>query len=337
MLMKLLRVLNGEPVFPPPVWLMRQAGRHTPEYRATRAQAGDFISLCLNPELAAEVTLQPIRRYGVDAAILFSDILIPPMALGQGLTFREGEGIRMPPLQHISELNPAQAASGYAPILETVRRVRAGLPAETALIGFCGGPLTVACYMLDGRGGNFPRTRQMAEQDAPLLAEVIDLLTNVSIGYLQGQIDAGADCVMIFESWGSIVTGDKFRHYVINPHRRIIDALRAKNPAIKIIGFPRLCGEMLGAYVSETGVSAVSLDTQVDPATAIAACPPGTVFQGNLDPDLLIEGGGRLRVETRRIVGAFRGRPHIFNLGHGITPEVSPDHVTAMMDAIRTA
>jgi len=336
-LMKLMRVLNGEAVWPPPVWLMRQAGRYLPEYRATRAQAGNFLKLCLNPELAAEVTFQPIRRYGFDAAILFSDILILPMALGQTLTFAEGEGPQMPPLKSIDGLNPQAAPGIYAPVMETVRRLRAGLPAETALIGFCGAPLTVACYMLDGKGGGFPRTTALAAESSPLLDDVINLLITASIAYLQAQIDAGANCVMLFDTWAAITQGETFDRYVIAPHRQITTALKAANPGIKIIGFPKQAGTRLPDYVRESGVDAISLGQEVDPAAAIAACPPGTVFQGNLDPNVLREGGPTLARETRRVLDAFRGTPHIFNLGHGITPDVNPDHVADMMKIIQNA
>jgi uroporphyrinogen decarboxylase len=336
--MKLLNVLNGETVWPPPVWLMRQAGRYLPEYRELRGQAGDFISLCMNPALAAEVTLQPIRRYGFDAAILFSDILILPMALGQGLRFAEGEGPLLPPLQRLDELRLDTAPAGYAPVLETVRLVRAGLPSEVALIGFCGGPFTVACYMLDGKGGGeFPRTRMLAYEIPALLEGVISVLVEASIAYLQGQIDAGANCVMLFESWAGILPAAQFKKYVIAPNRRISDALRAKNPGLKIIGFPRLAGLLLGAYARDAGVDAVGLDTVTDPAAAIAACPPGTVFQGNLDPLLMKAGGAALATGTQAVLDAFAGRPHIFNLGHGITPDVPPEHVAAMMEVIRGA
>jgi uroporphyrinogen decarboxylase len=336
--MKLLNVLNGETVWPPPVWLMRQAGRYLPEYRELRGQAGDFISLCMNPALAAEVTLQPIRRYGFDAAILFSDILILPMALGQGLRFAEGEGPLLPPLQRLDELRLDAAPAGYAPVLETVRLVRAGLPSEVALIGFCGGPFTVACYMLDGKGGGeFPRTRMLAYEIPALLEGVISVLVEASIAYLQGQIDAGANCVMLFESWAGILPAAQFKKYVIAPNRRISDALRAKNPGLKIIGFPRLAGLLLGAYARDAGVDAVGLDTVTDPAAAIAACPPGTVFQGNLDPLLMKAGGAALATGTQAVLDAFAGRPHIFNLGHGITPDVPPEHVAAMMEVIRGA
>jgi uroporphyrinogen decarboxylase len=335
--MKLMKLLNGEAVWPPPVWLMRQAGRYLPEYRELRGQAGDFISLCMNPVLAAEVTLQPIRRYGFDAAILFSDILILPMALGQGLRFAEGEGPRLPPLQSLSELRLADAAEGYAPVLETVRLVRAGLGPETTLIGFCGGPLTVACYMIDGQGGGeFPRTRMLAYESPALLEGVIALLVEASIAYLQGQIDAGADCVMLFESWAGILPAAQFKKYVIEPNRLIVAALKAKNAGLKVIGFPRLGGLLLGEYVRGTGVDAVGLDTVTDPAAAIAACPPGTVFQGNLDPLLLKVGGAALKQGTRDLMAAFKGQKHIFNLGHGITPDVPVQNVSEMLDVIRS-
>jgi uroporphyrinogen decarboxylase len=335
--MKLLNLLNGETVWPPPVWLMRQAGRYLPEYREVRAQAGDFLTLCLNPTLAAEVTIQPIRRYGFDAAILFSDILILPFALGQKLTFAEGEGPRLPPLTNIKDLRLDAAPAIYAPVLETVRKTRAGLPPETTLIGFCGGPFTVACYMLDGRGGDFPRTRMIAYENSALLEATIDLLVTASIAYLQGQIDAGANTVMLFESWAGILPPAQFKKHVIEPNRQIAAALKAKNPGLKIIGFPRLAGLQLGAYVRTTGVDAVGLDTVTDPAAAIAACPPGTVFQGNLDPLLLKAGGPALVAGTKDLLTAFAGQKHIFNLGHGITPDVPPEHVAMMLDIIRAA
>lgn len=339
--MKLIDVLNGEAVWPPPAWLMRQAGRYLPEYRALRGQAGDFLSLCTNPELAAEVTLQPIRRYGFDAAILFSDILILPWALGQGLRFAEGEGPLLPPLQsraELANLNCASAIAGTAPIMETVRRVKAGLDAQTALIGFAGGPFTVACYMLDGKGGgDFPRTRMLAYEDPALVEGVIDLLTEATITYLQSQIDAGADCVMLFESWSGILPSALFRKFVIAPTKRIVTALKAKNPAIPIIGFPRLCGLMLPEFVRETGINAVGLDSVTDIPSAIAACPSGTVFQGNLDPLLLRSGGEALTRGIHAVLNGFRGTPHIFNLGHGITPDVKPETVAALMDTLRAA
>jgi uroporphyrinogen decarboxylase len=336
--MKFIQALQGEPVWPPPVWLMRQAGRYLPEYREVRAQAGDFISLCLNPALAAEVTLQPIRKFGFDAAILFSDILILPMALGQGLRFAEGEGPRLPPLENLSTLRLERAQGIYAPVLETVRRVRAELPEKTALIGFAGGPATVACYMLDGQGGgDFLRTRKLAYEDPGFVEAVLDILTEATIAYLQGQVDAGADCLMLFESWAGIFPATQFRKFVINPNKRIVSALKSRNPGLKIIGFPRLAGLMLAEYVRESGVDAVGLDTVTDIRAAQAACPENTIFQGNLDPLVLRLGGKPMEDATRDLLEAVRGRPHIFNLGHGITPDVAEANVARLMEVIRAA
>jgi uroporphyrinogen decarboxylase len=336
--MKLIDVLGGTKVWPPPVWLMRQAGRYLPEYREVRAQAGDFLKLCMNPELAAEVTLQPIRRYGFDAAILFSDILILPWALGQELRFAEGEGPVLPPIQtraDLAALSLERGVAGTAAILETVRRVRAGLPEQKTLIGFAGGPFTVACYMLDGKGGGeFPRTRMLAYEDPGLVEGVIELLVEGTIAYLQGQVEAGADCVMLFESWAGILPASQFRKLVIEPNRRIVEALRAKTPGLKVIGFPRLSGLLVGEYVRGTGVDAVGLDTVTDPKAAIAACPAGTVFQGNLDPLLLRVGGEALRKGVAEVLDGFRGQAQIFNLGHGITPDVRPETVSELMDFI---
>ena len=336
--MKLLDVLNKRPVWPPPVWLMRQAGRYLPEYRALRAKAGDFLSLCLNPRLAAEATLQPIRRFGFDAAILFSDILVLPHALGQPVSYVEGEGPRLPPLARadLARLRPEEASERTLPVMQAVRHARADLAPDKALIGFAGGPFTVACYMLDGAGGGeFPRTRALGYEDPDFIRALITLLTEASIAYLRAQVAAGADCLMLFESWAGILPPGLFREWVIAPARQIVAALRAESPGLHIIGFPRLCGLMLGEYVRQTGVSAVGLDSVTDPAAAIAACPEGTVFQGNLDPLLLRVGGKPLQRGVDAVLQGFAGRPHIFNLGHGITPDVAPETVAAMLAQIR--
>ncbi len=335
--MKLMRVLAGEALWPPPVWLMRQAGRYLPEYRALRERAGSFLSLCLNPALAAEVTLQPIRRYGFDAAILFSDILIPPMALGQDLRFVEGEGPQLPPLQSVDELRPDAAPAAYAPVWETVRRTRAALDPAVTLIGFCGSPFTVACYMLDGHGGPaaFPRTRALAGVEGGLLDQLVDVLVGASVVYLTGQVEAGADCVMLFDTHAGLLPAGQFHRYVTLPNQRIVTAMRALYPALRIIGFPRGAGENLGEYAQLTGVDAVGLDTLADRAAALAACPPHVALQGNLDPLVLLRGGAELAAETRAVAQAFRGRPHIFNLGHGITPDVPTSHVAAMLEILR--
>jgi uroporphyrinogen decarboxylase len=339
--MKFIDVLNGEAVWPPPVWLMRQAGRYLPEYREVRGQAGGMLKLCMNPELAAEVTLQPIRRYGFDAAILFSDILVLPWALGMDLRFAEGEGPVMTPLADtnaLAGLRLDDGAAGTAPVFETVRLLRAKLPAETALIGFAGGPFTVACYMLDGKGGGeFPRTRWLAYENPALVEGVIELLVEGTIAYLLGQVEAGADCVMLFESWAGILPPAQFKRLVIEPNRRIVAALRARKPGLRIIGFPRLGGLLIGDYVRGTGVDAVGLDTVTDPAQVIAACPKGTVFQGNLDPLLMRMGGEALRQGVLDVAEAFRGERHIFNLGHGITPDVDPESVRLLVETLRGA
>jgi uroporphyrinogen decarboxylase len=258
------------------------------------------------------------------------------MALGQPLRFGTGEGPRLPPLEDLATLNPEKAPQIYAPIIETVRLVRAGLSPDTALIGFAGAPATVACYMLDGKGSedDFIRTRTLCYEKPGFVAGLIEILVTSTIAYLQAQIDAGANCVMLFESWSGIFPPAHFRKFVIEPTRNIVAALKAANPGLRIIGFPRLCGLHLGDYVRETGVDAVGLDTVTDPAAAIAACPPGTVFQGNLDPLLLRSGGDALKSATRTLLEAFRGKPHIFNLGHGITPDVPLDHVAELLSVI---
>ena len=337
----LLRVLAGEAIWPPPIWLMRQAGRYLPEYRAIRARAGDFIALCTNPEFAAEVTLQPIRRYGFDAAILFSDILMVPWALGQGLAFKEGEGPVLPPIRNaadLARLDLARIPAAIAPILETVRRTRAGLPDSTAMIGFAGSPFTVACYMIEGGGSkDFAHIRQIAHADPALMDALIETLVEASVTYLAAQVDAGAEVLMLFDSWSGVLSPNLFRHLVIAPTRRIVDRLRALHPTIPIIGFPRLAGVLVGEYAAETGVNAVALDTGADLHLATALVPPGVATQGNLDPAALVAGGLALTAETDCVLEAIRGRPHIFNLGHGIVPQTPPEHVAALLHHIRAA
>lgn len=336
--MKFCTVLDGQEVWPPPLWLMRQAGRYLPEYRDVRAKAGDFISLCLTPALAEEVTLQPIRKFGFDAAILFSDILILPMALGQGLRFVEGEGPRLPPLETLNHLTLAHAPNIYAPVMETVSRLRTSLPTDTALIGFAGGPATVACYMLDGQGGgSFPRTRQLAYERPDFVKQLLEILVEASIAYLSAQVEAGANCVMLFESWAGIFPPAQFRDFVITPNRKICASLKAKHKGLKIIGFPRLAGVLLGEYARDSGVDAVGLDTVTDLHAARALCPPGTVFQGNLDPLVLKLGGEALDEAINALLAQVRGHPHILNLGHGITPDVPEAHVRRLVELVRQA
>jgi uroporphyrinogen decarboxylase len=337
-----LKVLSGEAVWPPPAWLMRQAGRHLPEYRATRAQAGSFMQLCLNPELAAEVTLQPVRRYGVDAAILFSDILIVPWAMGQGLTFAEGEGPRLPPIRDRAGLNLLDAegaAAKAAPIMETVRRVRAALQAEhekTTLIGFAGGLWTVACYMVEGKGGGeFKQARRIIHEDPVFFAELLEKLEAATLAYLLAQAEAGAEVLMIFDSWAGQLPPGAFRKWVIEPTARLRAALKAAYPDLPVIGFPRLAGPMLAEYAAATGVQAVGMDTAMDPAWAAANVPKGVALQGNLDPEALLAGGDALQREAARILASVRGRPFIFNLGHGVEQPTPPAHVSALMAQIR--
>ena len=341
----LLRVLGGEPVWPPPIWLMRQAGRYLPEYREIRAKAGDFIALCTTPKLAAEVTLQPIRRFGFDGAILFSDILMVPWALGHGLRFAEGEGPLLPKLRDhaaFSKLSLSRLDGQIAPILETVRQVRAGLIREghvsTTLIGFAGSPFTVACYMIEGGGSkDFAATRQLAYSDPALFGALIDLLAEATIRYLSAQIEAGAETVMLFDSWAGVLSPSLFRAHVIAPTRRIVAALKSRFPDIKIIGFPRLCGAMLAEYAAVTLVDTVAMDTSVDPVRAAVELPATIAIQGNLDPMALLAGGAALAAEARSVLAAFRGRPAVFNLGHGIVPQTPPAHVADLMELVRGA
>ncbi|UFN48584.1 uroporphyrinogen decarboxylase [Roseomonas sp. OT10] len=339
-----LRTLAGEAVWPPPIWLMRQAGRYLPEYRDVRAQAGDFISLCTNPELAAEVTLQPLRRYGFDAAILFSDILMVPWAMGQPLRFAEGEGPLLEPLRDAAAINglwTAGVAERAAPILETVARVRSFLDVQhqrTALIGFAGSPWTVACYMVEGRGGGeFAHARRMAYGDPALFGRLIRSLTDATAEYLLAQVAAGAEALMLFDSWAGLLPPSQFRRWVIEPTAELVRRLRKQLPHdFPLIGFPRLAGPLLVEYAQRVGVQAVGMDTAMDPRWAAANVPQGIALQGNLDPQALVSGGAALEAEARSLLAAMRGRPFIFNLGHGIVPPTPPEHVAALVRLVRT-
>ena len=339
---RLLRTLNGEAVWPPPVWLMRQAGRYLPEYRKVRAGVKDFIALCTTPALAAEVTLQPIRRYGFDAAILFSDILMLPWALGHGLEFKEGEGPVLPRLRDeagAARLDPRRVADRVAPIMETVRMVRSGLLAEgfenTALIGFAGAPFTVACYMVEGGGSkDFAAVRGMAYAQPALFQRLMDVLTEASIEYLSAQAEAGAEVLMLFDSWAGVLAPSLFRTHCVRPAARIVSALKARHPGVPVIGFPRLAGVMVRDYAA-TGVDAIGVDTGSDIAAVAAMLPAAVAVQGNLDPLALVAGGTALVSEASAILAAMRGRPFIFNLGHGIVPQTPPEHVAALLELVR--
>ncbi|WP_149540397.1 uroporphyrinogen decarboxylase [Siccirubricoccus phaeus] len=338
----LLRALAGEAVWPPPLWLMRQAGRYLPEYREVRAEAGDFISLCTTPELAAEVTLQPIRRYGMDGAILFSDILMVPWAMGQPLRFAEGEGPVLAPVRDaaaIAALAPGAVLERAAPIFETVRLARAMLEAQaprTALIGFAGSPFTVACYMVEGHGSrDFAATRGLAYADPGLFGKLIRTLVEATAEYLLAQAAAGAEALMLFDSWAGLLAPSQFRRWVIEPTALLVRAVKKARPDLPVIGFPRLAGPLLAEYAQRTGVQGLGVDTGMDLRWAAGAVQPGQALQGNLDPLALVAGGIALEAEARSILGAMRGWPFIFNLGHGIEKVTPPEHVAALVRLVR--
>jgi len=336
----ILRALAGETLPTPPVWMMRQAGRYLPEYRATRAQAGDFLSLCYNPELAAEVTLQPIRRYGFDAAILFADILLLPQALGADLWFATGEGPRLSTITDaagVAALKPADAIHDtLSPVYETVRILSRELPRETTLIGFAGAPWTVATYMIAGRGtpDQAPAHAMKSAEPAAFQA-LIDRLTEATIDYLSAQIDAGAEVVKLFDSWAGSLKGDDFERFAVEPARAIIAALKARHPGIPIIAFPREAGQGYVGFARKTGADCVAIDNSVSAAWAAEHVQVDGCVQGNLASSHMVTGGQPLVDETRRIVQAFSKGPHIFNLGHGITPDADPENVALMIATIR--
>lgn len=337
---KLMRALAGETQKVPPVWMMRQAGRYLPEYRATRAQAGDFLSLCYTPDLAAEVTLQPVRRYGFDAAILFADILLVPQALGADLWFVTGEGPRLSTVTTPADLNALKPVSDInetlSPIYETLRIVTGELPPETTLIGFAGAPWTVATYMIAGRGTKDQGpAHALMQADPATFDALMALITAATIEYLSAQIEAGAETVKLFDSWAGSLKGDAFRKYALAPAKEIITALKARHPGVPIIAFPREAGDNYIGFAKATGADCVALDNSVSADWAAANVQVDGCVQGNLAPSHMVTGGQQLIDETKRIVKAFSGGPHIFNLGHGITPDADPDNVQMMVDAIR--
>jgi len=336
----ILRALKGQVLPTPPIWMMRQAGRYLPEYRATRAKAGDFLSLCYNPELAAEVTLQPIRRFGFDAAILFADILLIAQALGARLWFVEGEGPRLSTLttpEQLASLRPTgDIHATLNPVYETVRILSRELPRETTLIGFAGSPWTVATYMIGGRGSpDQAAAHALKSADRATFAGLIDRLTEATVEYLSMQVQAGAEVVKLFDSWAGSLKGQDFTEFAVKPAAAIIAALKARHPGLPIIAFPREAGNGYIGFAAATGADCVAIDNSVTPEWAAANVQPGGCVQGNLSPDHMVTGGQALDDATRRIVQAFRGGPHIFNLGHGITPEGKPDNVARMIDVVR--
>jgi uroporphyrinogen decarboxylase len=335
----LLAVLARQRLKMPPVWMMRQAGRYLPEYRAVREKAGGFLDLCFNPELAAEVTLQPVRRFGFDAAILFSDILVIPLALGRKLWFVEGEGPRLEPLSDAKVLLALQSEADpnvLAPIYETVKRVKPALPAETTFIGFCGAPWTVATYMIAGRGTpDQAPAKDMAKREPQAFQHLIDCLVEASVDYLARQLDAGAEVVQIFDTWAGSLPPDEFERWCVQPTRQLVGKLRAKRPGAKVIGFPRGAGKNIPRYVEETGVDAVSLGNEIDRVFARDEIQTRVPVQGNVDPNILLQGGEALDREVDDALENLGQGPLIFNLGHGIFPQTPIAHVEQMLKRVR--
>ena len=334
----LLDTLNGANRAERPVWLMRQAGRYLPEYRALRAQKGGFLNLVEDSEAAAEITLQPIRRFGFDGAILFSDILIVPYAMGQSLEFLVGEGPRLSPRLVDRALEDLRAVpERFAPIYETVRRVRAALGSDRTLLGFAGSPWTVATYMVAGEGSrDHHATRALAYRDPAAFQAIIDAIGDVTLDYLAGQIAAGAEAVQLFDSWSGSLAPTEFERWVIAPTARIASALRRRFPQVPVIGFPKGAGAKLGAYARETEVSAIGLDETIDPVWAHRELPEAMPVQGNFDPVLLEAGGPMIEQRARAILDALAARPHVFNLGHGIGQHTPIEHVEQLLGVVRS-
>lgn len=333
----LLRNLSGENTAERPVWLMRQAGRYLPEYRALRASKGGFLNLVYDSEAAAEITLQPIRRFGFDGAILFSDILIVPYAMGQDLQFLVGEGPHLSPrLLDASLASLSAVPERLSPIYETVRQVKAALPADKTLLGFAGSPWTVATYMVAGEGSRDQHdTRALAYRDRAGFQAIIDAIVAVTVQYLIGQIEAGAEAVQLFDSWSGSLAPSEFERWVIAPNVAIVRQLKARYPNVPVIGFPKGAGEKLAAYARETGVDAIGIDETIDPLWAARELPAGMPVQGNLDPLLLLAGGAELESQALRILEAFADRPHVFNLGHGIGQTTPVEHVGQLLALVR--
>jgi uroporphyrinogen decarboxylase len=337
----ILRALAGETLPTPPIWMMRQAGRYLPEYRATRGEAGDFLSLCYNPELAAEVTLQPIRRYGFDAAILFADILLLPQALGADLWFVTGEGPRLSTIQSQADFDKLGRGEmihdTLNPVYETVRILSKELPKETTLIGFAGAPWTVATYMIAGRGtpDQGPAHALKAENRA-LFEKLIERLTEGTIDYLTEQVKAGAEVIKIFDSWAGSLKGEDFDKYALEPARIITSELKSRFPDLPVIAFPRQAGDNYIGFHEKAGVDCVAIDDSVSAEWAAQHVQPGGCVQGNLKNTHMVTGGEALVSETKRIVKALSNGPHIFNLGHGITPDADPENVKLMIETVRS-
>lgn len=336
---RFLSVLNGTPSSPVPIWMMRQAGRHLPEYLELRSQAKDFLDFCYSPAMAAEATLQPIQRYDMDAAILFADILLILDAMGLDVRFEKGVGPIVETVKTEADLNRASvetAVQRLSPVYGTVDRVRGKLAGDKALIGFCGAPWTVALYAIEGRGGTDKSTaRGWAYSKPDLLKLLLDRLIEISAHYLAAQVKAGADAVMIFESWAEGLPSDLFQTLVVEPNAALVARLRELGVTVPIIGFPRGAATLIGSYASQVAVNGIGLDTAIDPAHVLKAVPETIAVQGHLDPVLLIEGGEAMDRRVREILKAYEGRPHIFNLGHGVRPETPIENVERVVELVR--
>ena len=334
---RIIEVMDGKTLAPPPIWVMRQAGRYLPEYRATRARSKSFLDFCYSPDLAVEATMQPIRRYGFDAAILFSDILVIPDALGRGVAFTQGEGPSMRPLEpgEVDTLVVDGVVEHLAPVMETVRRLRKELPVDTTLLGFCGAPWTVATYMIAGHGtSDQAPSRLMFYRDRQAVEKLLDVLVDASARYLVAQLDAGADAVKIFDSWSGVLDAEAFETCCVKPVAKLIAKVRAARPGAKIIAFPKGAGYQYRGYREKTGADMIALDWTVplDVAKVMQAEGP---IQGNLDPLRVVAGRDAIREGTMRILDALGGGPLVFNLGHGITPDADPDDMGFLVDLVR--
>ncbi|MEM7328655.1 MAG: uroporphyrinogen decarboxylase [Pseudomonadota bacterium] len=336
---RFLKVLSGTPSSPVPIWMMRQAGRHLPEYLELRSRAKDFLDFCYSPSMAAEATLQPIRRYDMDAAILFADILLILDAIGLDVRFEKGVGPIVETVKDESDLSRVpmeKAVQRLSPVYETVDRVRSKLDPDKALIGFCGAPWTVALYAIEGRGGTDKSTaRGWGYSNPDLLNKLLDLIIEASAQYLSEQVKAGADALMIFESWAEGLPSDLFQTLVIEPNARLVRRLRDMGMTVPIIGFPRGAATMLKSYTSQVAVNGVGLDTAIDPGHIAGSVPQNMAVQGHLDPLLLIAGGDAMDARVRELLAAYSGRPHIFNLGHGVRPETPIAHVERVVELVR--
>ncbi|MFL6845296.1 MAG: uroporphyrinogen decarboxylase [Allosphingosinicella sp.] len=333
----LLSVLNGRKAEKTPLWLMRQAGRYLPEYRALRAEKGGFLDLVQDPDAAAEVTLQPLRRFGFDGAILFSDILMVPFALGQDLRFEAGEGPRLaPPLVDSTLAALDSAPARLEPVYRTVEKVAARLPESTTFLGFAGSPWTVATYMVAGQGSrDQAEARRLAYSDPAAFEAIVEAISNLTVDYLSGQVERGVEAVQLFDSWAGSLSPAQFERWVIAPTASLVARFKARHPDVPVIGFPKGAGGKLAAYARETGVDAIGLDETVDPVWAAAELPRELPVQGNLDPLALLAGGEALETAVMHILSSFRERPHIFNLGHGILQETPIPHVEQLIALVR--